>query len=415
MKIIKLQAENVKKLKAVEITPDDNVVIISGRNEQGKTSVLDSIWYALGGAEAMKGTVKPIREGETAAKVTLTLDDLIVTRTFTEKGSYLRVENQDGAQYKSPQAILDRLIGKLSFDPLAFSNMDDKKRREVLLGLVKIDLDLEAWARERKGVYDERTLVNRQGEETKALLGTLPEIPADTPDEEISSASILHDQAAAQKIIRENDAKRAALRKKSDEYLEVQEVIEETKRRLAELEAKREQLLAEGQAMKAEVEALDDPDLNAYADKLVQVEGINKAVRAKHRKQELADSLGEYRAKSNHLTAQLVNLDQQKVEAIKAAKFPIEGLAFDEDGVTYRGIPFSQCSSAERLRVSLAMAMALNPKIKVLRITDGSLLDKDNLQVIREMVEAQDYQLWLERVATDGRVGIVIEDGMVLE
>jgi hypothetical protein len=61
------------------------------------------------------------------------------------------------------------------------------------------------------------------------------------------------------------------------------------------------------------------------------------------------------------------------------------------------------------------MAMALNPKIKVLRITDGSLLDKDNLQVIREMVEAQDYQLWLERVATDGRVGIVIEDGMVLE
>ena len=111
----------------------------------------------------------------------------------------------------------------------------------------------------------------------------------------------------------------------------------------------------------------------------------------------------------------LASLDQTKVTALQAATFPIDGLAFDDDGVTYKGVPFSQCSAAERLRVSLAMAMALNPKIKVLRITDGSLLDKDNLRVIREMVEAQDYQLWIVKVSDGEGVGVIIEDGMVKE
>ncbi len=43
MKIIKLQSENIKKLKAIEIKPDSNLIQITGANAQGKTSVLDSI------------------------------------------------------------------------------------------------------------------------------------------------------------------------------------------------------------------------------------------------------------------------------------------------------------------------------------------------------------------------------------
>jgi hypothetical protein len=91
----------------------------------------------------------------------------------------------------------------------------------------------------------------------------------------------------------------------------------------------------------------------------------------------------------------------------------VPGLGFDDDGVTYNGVPFSQCSSAEQLRVSLGVAMALNPRIRVLRITDGSLLDAENLAVIEEMADLQDFQVWIERVAEDGEVGVVIEDGAV--
>ena len=117
MKIISLKAENVKRLHAVEITPDGNVVVISGRNGQGKTSVLDSIAMALGGASASKLTTKPIREGQKEASVTVDLGDFTVTRKWRGSNSNLSVMSKDGAEFRSPQRFLDEKLGALSFDP----------------------------------------------------------------------------------------------------------------------------------------------------------------------------------------------------------------------------------------------------------------------------------------------------------
>ena len=118
MRIISLKAENIKKVKAVEITPKDDVVVISGKNAQGKTSVLDAIWFALGGKDNIPS--QPIRQGKEKARVVLDLGQYKVTRIFTKAGTYLTVENAQGATFKSPQALLDKMIGDLSFDPLAF-------------------------------------------------------------------------------------------------------------------------------------------------------------------------------------------------------------------------------------------------------------------------------------------------------
>ena len=50
VKIIELEAENIKRVKAVQIVPALNgLTIIGGDNNQGKTSVLDAIAWALGG------------------------------------------------------------------------------------------------------------------------------------------------------------------------------------------------------------------------------------------------------------------------------------------------------------------------------------------------------------------------------
>ena len=76
-------------------------------------------------------------------------------------------------------------------------------------------------------------------------------------------------------------------------------------------------------------------------------------------------------------------------------------------------MPFSQASSAEQIRVSLAMAMSLNPKLRVIRILDGSLLDADNLALITEAAVAADYQVWIERVSDPSETAVVIEDGEV--
>ena len=107
-------------------------------------------------------------------------------------------------------------------------------------------------------------------------------------------------------------------------------------------------------------------------------------------------------------------LDEAESDALAKAVFPVPGLSFTEDGVTYNSIPLDQASDSEKIRVSLAMAMALNPTIRVIRVNDGSLLDSDNLQLISEMAKDQDMQIWVEMV-NDGGVGVIMEDGLVLK
>ena len=174
MKIIQLEAQNVKRLKAIEIRPDGNLVVIGGKNGAGKSSVLDSIAYVLGGKDAIPS--QPVRKGEKKATVVCELDNLIVKRTITATGGgTLTVENKEGAVFKSPQAMLDALCGELTFDPLEFSRMSARKQAETLKGLV--GLDFSELENERQSLYDERTRINTDGKALKARFEGMQEYP----------------------------------------------------------------------------------------------------------------------------------------------------------------------------------------------------------------------------------------------
>ncbi|MCR4294647.1 MAG: AAA family ATPase, partial [Elusimicrobia bacterium] len=171
MKIVRLSTENVKRLSAVHITPDGSMVVIGGENGAGKTSVLDSIWYALGGKGALPG--QPVRKGEKRAKVTLDLGEMIVVRTITpDGGGSLKVTSKEGATFPSPQTMLDKLVGILSFDPLAFARLPAKEQAETLRKLA--GLDFAAQDGQRRTLYEQRTEVNRDVSRLDAQLAGLP-------------------------------------------------------------------------------------------------------------------------------------------------------------------------------------------------------------------------------------------------
>lgn len=422
MKIIKLQAENVKRLKAVEITPNDDMVIISGKNGQGKSSVLDSIWFALGGKNAAKDTVRPIRDGEKAAIATVDLGDLIVSRNWTNnETSYLKVETKDGAKYPSPQKMLDELVGMLSFDPLEFSGMDSREQLKTLLAMVKLEIDPQEIDNQKKAIYDDRTMLNREIKSLQGQLEGMSKPEEGLPEKELSSADVMAEYQAASDQLTANNSLRADLEndkrryaQKSAEIATIEDRIKQLQEELKGAKSELEQIKKHGEELKAKVETLQDPDLNSFKEKLAQVEGINEKIRQGKRYSDTVNNLKAKQSESQVLSDQMTALDNQKQDAIKKAKFPIDGLGFADEGVTYNGIPFKQSSDAEKLKVSLAMAMAINPKLKVILIKDGSLLDSDNLRLISEMAKEKDYQVWIERVADDGKgVGIVIEDGQV--
>jgi DNA repair exonuclease SbcCD ATPase subunit len=421
MKIIKLQAENIKKLKAVEIIPNSDVVILSGKNGQGKTSVLDSIWFALGGGDATKNTPKPIREGEDTAFVSLDLGDIIVSRNWTGNDkTYLKVENKDGAVFKSPQKMLDDMVGRLSFDPLEFSQMSDKEQRDVLLSFIDTSVNLDELEAKKQVIYQERTITNREIKSMEGQLEGLDAPPDDLPKTEISTTSIMSEYRDAQNTINQNNETRQEHKNLQQQYAnkerdieKVKEQIETLQKLLSSEQSDLDKIKKTGEKLLSKMQGLVDPDISVFNEKIKDAEAVNISIRDAHKYRQIKAQVEKLQTQSTSYTEQIKALDKTRNEIIEKAVFPITGLGFDEIGVIYEGVPFKQCSSAEQLRVSMAMAMSLNPKIKVIRITDGSLLDSQNMKIIEELAHKNDYQIWVERVDESGTMGIYIEDGEV--
>lgn len=393
--IVKLTASNVKRLRAVTIAPDGNLVVLSGRNGQGKTTVLDCIEYAIGGKDVI--CAEPVRRGEDSAEIVCDLGDLVVRRRFVAGGgTSVEVTDKNGLRFPSPQKVLDELYGRLSFDPLAFARQVPKQQMETLRGL--LGLDFSESDRRQDALFDERTLVNRELKAAEARLKALPELP-NTPATLVSAADLVAEIQRAQ-------ARNAEVAKKRD--------------RLTAIETRAKALQAELEALGEEWKRISAEDLATIdtaplTQRLGEVEQINNRVRQNAQRAEVAREVEAKSARSDELTKQIDAVKASKAERIAAAKMPVPGLGFGESGVTLNGLPLQQASAAEQLRVSVAIGIAMNPRLRVLLIRDASLLDHDSMRLVAEMARDAGAQLWLEVVHDAGIPSVVIEDGMVKE
>ncbi len=409
MKIVELRAENVKRLRAVEIRPDGALQVIGGRNAQGKSSVLDAIWLALGGGKASKETRLPIRDGEKKASVRLDLGELVVTRSWTRNGTSLKVTNADGAPIKSPQSVLDSLLAGVSFDPLAFIRLSPARQREELLDLVELDVDFDALADQRRAAYEARTDIGRQ---IRALGASV--VDEAIPEAEESVAAIVEEIEKARKINSDREASERAIASYRGDIRELQETILNLR---MEIENAEDQIRITEAALEDTQAELDELpvacDIAAITERLRGVEERNARIRENNRARRIREEKRRLEKTREEYTAKIEEIDAEKNDALERAIFPIDGLGFDEDGVTYNRIPFSQASSAEQIRIATAMAMEANPRLRVATIRDGSLLDDETLKGLRQQVTDAGFQLWIERVGDGDAGAVIIEDGEV--
>lgn len=418
MKIVQLQAENVKRLKAVEISPEGHIVEITGRNGQGKSSVLDAIWWALAGTTHIQAV--PIRKGENEARIRLDLGEIKVVRTFRKREDQtfttsIAVESTDGARYPSPQRMLDGLLGALSFDPLAFTRMDGKAQMEALKRFVP-GVDFDAIEKANKADFDRRTDVNRQAKALRAQASGIV-VPADAPAERIDDAALVAEMEQAgdhNALIERRRAGREAA------AAEVKRLDAEAERLRGEIAVLTDRLRdTEGTADQkrgqlANAETLPKPiDTAALRERIAAASRLNAAFDARNRRAGIERDAESAEEQSAVLTNAIADRKAAMQAAVAQAEMPVAGLSFGADEILLDGVPFDQASSAEQLRTSVAIAMAANPKLRVIRVQDGSLLDEEAMRILAEMAQASDYQVWIERVGVSGGVAIVIEDGTV--
>lgn len=419
MRVVRLQATNIKRLKAVDITPAGAVVTIGGKNGAGKSSVLDAIEMALDGERAIPD--EPVRRGEKRGKVVLDLGDMTVTRTVTAAGgTALMVETKEGAEYKSPQSILDRLTGDLSFDPVAFERMDPKVQAEAVRKVIGLDVsDLD---RAREDAYAERTVVNRQ---QKAAQAHAEKLPRHEGVGDVVDVSDLVRQLADAEV---HAANLRDLQDEADEQAEqiqaMQQEVKNIASEMARLEAERARLLDEIPAAKVALAATQDrvtvlaadvKDTQAIRASIAGASALEGKARDNAARAAADKEAARLKAESERLSARILALDGERRARIAGCAFPVEGLSLGDDGLTLDGLPFGQASSAQRLRAAVALALAANPKLRVVLIRDGSLLDSTSLALIGEMAAANDAQLWVEVVEDEpsGRAAIHIVDGGV--
>lgn len=417
-RVIELQAQNFKRLKAVSIHPDGHTVVISGRNSQGKSSVLDAIWAALGGAKAAPD--EPVRRGAKKAEIRVELDEIVVVRKFIRGGgTRLEVTAKDGSTVRSPQAVLDKLVGSLTFDPLAFSRQKPQAQAETLRELsgvdVKdVDLDLEI-------KLDARRDANKEVKRLEALRDAHP-LQKDVPDAEVKVSDLLAELERRQRHnrrIEEIEAHEQEIRRRCEVR---SEQIERWKEEIRALHARIDEAVLENNddsknVVRCEQKLLKMVPANEYevSGQIENAEETNEAIRKNIRAKTIRKELQAMESAAEGLQDEVENLRALRQAKIEAAKFPVEGLGLGDDGVTFGGIPFSQASQAEQLRVSTAIGLAMNPELRVLLIRDGSLLDRESLVALAKMAEDNDAQVWIERVSDGEDVGIVIEDGEVVE
>ena len=439
MKIVKLVAENIKRIVAVEVRPQDGELVqITGRNGAGKSSLLDSIWWALAGTRTHQE--RPIRDGQTEARVEVDMGELLVTRGFREQRggrvtTSLKVESVDGDTKKrlpSPQKVLDALLGSIAFDPLAFIRMTPADQTKALTDLCGLDLtEHEALQKEDR---TERRHINREVKRLTAEVRIAAKaIPPGTP-KRVDVDAILTALNSAQasnrrRLVVEQEIRGASqtAHRADQELSAARGQIAELERRLEDAHKRTKAAQAVAKTAEERLAALEEGyaemdaeiDLGALRQQIQKGNAINRDVdrmeERGRRLKELRAALKEAEASSKMFTNRINQRELDFRASVQNAELPVEGLGVDRGLVVFDGLPLSQASGAEKLRISVAIAMRKNAELRVILIRDGSLLDDISLKLLAEIAKEENYQVWIERVDSSGAVGIVIEDGMVAE
>lgn len=396
MKIERALIQNFKGVKIVDISLAKNMILITGQNGSGKSSFLDGIMTALSGKD--KSIIQPVHDGADRALMKINLDGYTVTRVITEKTNRLEITSDNGDVKKSPQEWLNEHIGNLKFDPIEFSKMDDKKQRQVLIDLAGLNLEEED--EKIKAIYNERQLVGRDLEKV-----------AVQDENTVARSMVLSLQEEVN--ITELSKKITELSEKHNKYVSAQSQIgvidseiDRLLKRIDELKVERIPLI--------EVKDIEE-DLESLKNSLANAEQENAKIRNAKTIMAADGQYKEINNRYNELTAKLEEQRNIKLQLLSAAKFPIDGLTIDDDGVFYNNIPFSQLSSSQKIVIGTMIAIELIPEngVKLIIIREGSLLDNKALDYLEKVSKEKDVQFLIEYVTDDEKKGIYIEEGEI--
>ena len=411
VKIAALEAENVKRIKAVALTPSPTgLTIVGGNNNQGKTSVLDALAWALGG-EKFRPTAA-VRDGALAPphlKVILS-NGVVVERRG--KNSSLTVTDPTGQ--RSGQQLLNAFVEPLALDLPRFMQASDKDKADTLLNIIGVGDALTGLDREIKALYDRRTVIGQIGAQKRHAAEELTEYP-DAPSEPVSAIELIQQQQEILLHNADNQRKRMKLAQLEEQEKQLGRRVQELSQELEMVEHQLTAVQQDVQDATKTVAQLQDESTAELEQSIRNVEEINRQVSANLAKSKAQDEAERYAQEYTALTEQIKAKRTARMDLLNGADLPLTGLGVEDGSLTYNGKHWQDMSGSDQLRVATAIVRRLNPDCGFVLLDKLEQMDPDTLREFGAWMEAEGLQGIATRVSTDGTCSILIEDGYAKE
>lgn len=424
MKINKFEIENVKRVKAVSLKLDETgLTVLGGKNKQGKSSVLDAIAWALGGAKYEPKEAKR-RESTIPPNIKIVMNNgLVVERKG--KNSDLKVTDPTGQ--KAGQKLLDEFVEELAINLPKFMESSNKEKASTLLQIIGVGEELAKLTQEENELYNERLLIGREMDRKKKFAEEQDYYP-DAPKEPVAISNLIEQQQDILARNGENQRKRHQLAELETKKEKTIELIGEVDKRLQALEEQKKALLDQKEALlqdelilnndiltaKKTVAELKDESTEELEASIRNVEEINVKVRANLDKEKAEEDAKVYETQYNQFTTKIESVRKAKTDLLQNANLPLPELSVEDGELVYKGFKWGDMSGSEQLIVSTAIVRKLKPNCGFVLMDKMEQFDTDTLAEFGKWVEAEGLQVIATRVTTNkDECTIIIEDGYI--
>lgn len=398
--INKLEIENIKRVKAVQLEPSTKgLTVIGGDNNQGKTSVLDAITWALGGDRYRPS--EPQREGSVVPpSLHIELSNGIVVE---RKGKNSALKVIDSTGNKAGQQLLNEFVSQLALDLPKFMQANNKEKADTLLKIIGVGDQLYKLEEQEKTLYNQRTAIGQIADQKKKYADELPFFP-DAPKELVSASDLIMKQQEILARNGENQKKREAKDKYNKLLAEAQLAFDAAKRRL-------EEATIDAATARKSAEDLHDESTAEIEESIASIEEINRKVRTNMEREKAEIDAQEYKSQYEDLTDKIQSVRKEKTELLTGADLPLSGLTVEDGELLYRGFKWDNISGSEQLKVAVAIIRKLNPDCGFVLVDKLEQMDLKTLNEFGNWLNEEGLQAIATRVSSGSECSIIIEDG----
>ena len=407
IRILSLKAENIKRIKVVDIDfTGSDLTIIGGDNLQGKTSVIDAIAYGLGG-ERLRPTNLQREDSLVPPNLEIKLSNGIVVK---RKGKNSSLFVTDSLGMKSGQSLLDSFIPTFALNIPKFFNSSNKQKAETLLEIIGLKEQLSELEKQEKKTFDERHTMGQIADQKKKFADEHA-YNADCPETPISIAELLKTQQGILLKNAKNNDLRNNLKNLENELHQVNSEISNLEQQLAQKKAYRSQVEQNYSVASTSSKEINDESTKEIEEKIGNIEEINVKVRINLDKEKAIQDASIYNQKHNKLTEELESIRKQKFDLLDGANFPLKDLSVMDSELTYKGKAWDCMATSEQYIVATAIVKALSPECGFVLFDKLESIDLNSLESFRKYLEKNDLQIIGTRVSTGDECTIIIEDG----